>query len=391
MKRLYWRPQKCPKNVILSIGLLSIIGMLSVELLTTTESSREQEQKLAAARLAQQSMEAIKQERIARGHAINNELDPTGSGLIGLPLSPVTSIAGELRSKQTAINPNFAAAVVDMLVRAGVNPGDFVAVGYTGSFPGANVAVCAALETLQVKPIIISSGAASQYGGNIPDFMWIDMERHLHSRGLISFRSVTTSIGGYEDRGLGMPDEARQLITAAVRRNDLPLLACTSFTDSIDKRMQIYREHSRGAPIAAYINVGGGTVSTGRALGRKHYEPGLNLQPPPEALQFDSVMTRFVKQGVPVIHISEMTQLATTHDFPRAPAVMPVIGSGNVYAQPQYNRWLAACVLLLLVGTLRAFVLTDWGYRVVNTAMARVLRRRRDSECTLPAGAELMV
>ena len=89
----------------------------------------------------------------------------------------MTSLPGHLGSKQTSINPNFAAVVVGMLKDAGVQEGDCVAVGCTGSFPAMNVAVYSALETLRARPIVICSAGSSQYGANTPDLLWIDMER----------------------------------------------------------------------------------------------------------------------------------------------------------------------------------------------------------------------
>ena len=164
---------------------------------------------LAAARLAERGMDVIKRERQQRGHRIRRHFDPAASGLIGDSMTLVTSLPGNLRAKQTSVNPNFAAAVVQMLRQAGVKEGDCVAVGCSGSFPALNLAAYAALESMQVKPVVVASACASQFGANMPDMMWIDMERLLHERGLISFRSVAVSVGGSGDRGLGMSDAAR--------------------------------------------------------------------------------------------------------------------------------------------------------------------------------------
>ena len=59
--------------------------------------------------------------------------DSVQAAMIGLPTSAITTDPGSLRSKVTSTNPNFAAAVVAMLRKAGVGPGDVVAVSYTGS------------------------------------------------------------------------------------------------------------------------------------------------------------------------------------------------------------------------------------------------------------------
>jgi hypothetical protein len=128
--------------------------------------------------------------------------------------------------------------------------------------------------------------------------------------------------------------------------------------------MQVFMAQSRGAPIKAYINVGGGAVSVGRATGKKRYRPGLNLQPPPSALEIDSVMTRFMKRKTPIIHLVDVGRLAAMYGLPEAPTTMPAVGAGAVLVRREYNRWLAGGALATIAVVLRAFVLRDWGYRL---------------------------
>ena len=69
--------------------------------------------------------------------------DSVQAAMIGLPTSAITTDPGSLRSKVTSTNPNFAAAVVAMLRKAGVGPGDVVALTtleYPLRFPAASVA-----------------------------------------------------------------------------------------------------------------------------------------------------------------------------------------------------------------------------------------------------------
>src|SRR5690606_6864318 len=175
-------------GVMLVTLALALAGVAAVELVDAGSSDELSRHKAAAAELSHVAMNAVREERLARGLSIDPEADPTGSGLIGVASSDVTSVAGHLPAKQTSINPNFAAAIVEMLHHAGVKKGDVVAVGMSGSFPAMNLHLCAAMETLGVKPVIIASAAGSQWGANHPDFLWLDMEQALHERGLISFR-----------------------------------------------------------------------------------------------------------------------------------------------------------------------------------------------------------
>ncbi len=294
MKAVYWEPRKVSQKALIFICALALAGLASAELCKRNLLGLpDDSEKFAAAKLASHAIETIRKERLARNHHFDPEFDPARSGMIGEYLTPTTSVTGHLESKQTSVNPNFAAAIVDMLQQAGVKKGDVVAVGCSGSFPTLNLCACCAIETMGVKPIIVASTGASQFGANRPDWLWIDMERLLFDKGLISFHSVAASLGGYEDQAVGMTEEGRELLRKGIERNHLPMIQDEEFTDSIDTRMKIYKEHAEGRAIKAYINIGGGTVSVGRSVGKKLYEPGLNLTATPEAMQIDSVMTRF--------------------------------------------------------------------------------------------------
>lgn len=372
MKSVYWRPQRASRKTLVAIGVMSVCGLLSVEILKAPQRQDDYELKMAAARRAAEAMAVIKQERLQRGHQFSSRFDPGQTGLIGDAMTTVTSLPASLSAKQTSVNPNYAAAVVDMLRQAGIEKGDCVAVGYTGSFPAFDLCVCAALATLEVRPIAVASVASSQFGANDPDFLWLDMERLLYEKGLISFRSTAASLGGYGDRGRGMSDDAVDLLIAAVQRNELPLLKAESLAAAIDQRMQIYRDGAEGRPIKAYINVGGGAASLRGATGRELFLPGLNLSPSIDALRADSVMARFALQGMPVINMVRAEELAGQYGFECAPASMPVVGTGQVFVRSSYRRWLAAAILLAILATLHSFVLSGLHHRI-----SAYVRRRR--------------
>ena len=291
-QKIYWRPHRVSGIELVFVAVAAVAGALSVEQFRVTERQPHFEQKVAAARLARTAMETVSAERQRLGHEVDLEVDPTGSGMLGVLISPVTSNAGNLSSKQTSVNPNFAALVVDYLRRLKLERGATVAVGASGSFPALNVAVYAALETLGLEPVIISSASASQFGANLPDLLWIDMERVLAERGVFSHRSVAASRGGIDDRGVGISDVGLAKLDAAIRTNGLEIVDALTLHDSIERRMAIYRAHSGGQRYAAYINIGGGSASVGTHVGKKLYASGINKRPPTGAGAVDSVMNR---------------------------------------------------------------------------------------------------
>jgi len=248
-----------------------------------------------------------------------------------------------------------------------VKENDVVAVGTSGSFPALNVAILAALKAVKARAVIISSAGASQWGANIPSFMWPDMERVLVRRGLFPYPSAAISLGGLDDRGIGLSDEGIGQLRAAIARSGRPVLEVTGFADSLKKRMTLYREQAGEDEIKAYINIGGGTVSVGTAVGKATFKPGLNRYPP-RGGSIDSVMTRFSKGGIPVIHFSNIGQLAEIYGLPAEPKTMPTAGEGKIFVREGYSPWLAGGVLALLIVLMFALLRLDLAYRLRSSS-----------------------
>jgi len=368
MQKLYWRPQSVSIKALVLVALFAIVGAVVVEKVKTTNNQSFYGEKMQASQLAISAMESLRAARVLAGYEIDTEVDPAKSGMIGLPMSSVTSVSGVLEAKQTSINPNFAAVIVDYLKRANIQEGDTIAVGCSGSFPALNVSVYAALETLKLKPIIISSASASQWGANIPDLLWIDMERILQEENKFSFRSVAASMGGFEDSGMGLTSSGKADINRGIERNGLTMLDPNKdFTEKVDERYEIFKSNAKGAPIKAYINVGGGTISNGRKIGKNLFNPGLNKRAPLGVAKVDGLMSRFIAEGVPVIHLVEVNKLAEKYEMPLSPDMTPAVGTSNVFAKKGYSRWLAATVLVIILLALFGFIRSDIGFRLFQS------------------------
>src|SRR5690606_11617886 len=176
-----------------------------------------------AAKIMREGMDVLKPLRAARA-PINPEFDPQRSGLIGLENSVVTTNQGGRESKQTTVNPNWAAVAVKLLAEAGVQQGDLVAVTVSGSFPAMNLAVYSALEAIGADAVIIASASSSQWGANVPGFTWLDMERELRAAGVISMKPIYASLGGIEDRGIGISDEGIESLRASINRAGITMI-----------------------------------------------------------------------------------------------------------------------------------------------------------------------
>jgi poly-gamma-glutamate system protein len=371
MKKLYWRPSKVSRSVLVLIAIVSLAGITAEEKLLLRAKQPFYKEKLEASLLARRAMDVIKNERLRLGIPIHREEDPTGSGLIGQAMTPITSNTGVLSAKQTSVNPNFAAVLVQLLKRANLKPKDLVAVGISGSFPALAIATLAAIKTLEGRPIVIASASASQFGANIPGLTWLEMQDLLQKKGILPYRPAAVSIGGIEDRGLGMSKDGRRVLVEVMEKSGLPVIKTKSFKESVDERMRVFLEQAAGAPIRVYINIGGGASSVGSSVGKKAFNPGLNKRLPAGLTGVDSVMSRFSKDGVPVIHLVKIEVLAKRYGLPVQPREMPIVGQGKIFIREEYNPYLAAAILFTLLVTFYAFVRSDWGTRILHASRRR--------------------
>ena len=373
MKKLYWRPNRVSRIELLFIASLALSGMVAVENFPAVQKRQHYTEKIAASQLALRAMLELKQERERRKIPISEQGDPAKSGMIGDLLSPIASNSGHLPSKQTSVNPNFAAVVVHQLRRADVDKGDWVAVGVSGSFPALNVATYAALETIGAKPVVIASAAASQWGATHPRFTWLDMEGSLNKRRVFTTHSIAASLGGIDDRALGLSSAGKAMLAQAIERAGIPIIAPVNYEESVALRMKLYEGRAGLEAYKAYINVGGGTASVGTRIGKKMFQPGLNRRTPLGDVP-DSVMLRFSQAGIPIIHLSNVVELAQRYGLPEAPHSMPAVGQGKVFVTVQYNLWLAGGVLFAIAAVAILFLRLHLGVRL-SSAMAASRKR----------------
>jgi len=368
MKKLYWRPQRISAKVIILLAAVSVLGLLLVESFKVREKQRYYREKLVASQVAHKAFMAIKEERTNRGIPINPATDPSRSGLVGMLLSKVTTNTGVLAAKQTTVNPNFAAVFVHLLKRAGVREGDPVALGFSGSFPAINLTVLAAIKAIKATPLIISSVGSSQWGANHPEFMYTDMERVLRRRGVLPYKSLAVSLGGVDDLATGLSPEGQQALGDAIKRNHLVQLEAREVSDNLRQRMALYREGAGGAEIKAYVNVGGGTTSVGTRVSKRLFKPGLNRGLPRGAGEIDSVMTRFARQGIPVIHVTKIEKIAQRYGLPLTPKKMPPVGEGKIFIREEYSPLLVGGVLALILALMFGFLRLDLAFRLFTSA-----------------------
>jgi poly-gamma-glutamate system protein len=194
--------------------VLFLVGAGVVLLLSRPSATNETVQAwcLDASLLMQQATQAVADYRTAHGPPIDPTSDINKTGLIGAFFSPMTTTVGNLEAKRTSTDPNMAGLLVVLLNQAGVRPGDFIAVGASGSFPALTLATLCAAKAMNVKVGLIVSLGASQWGANLLDLTWIDLESLLTEQGLINVRAAALSIGGDHDIGRDLDPDVRDTL-----------------------------------------------------------------------------------------------------------------------------------------------------------------------------------
>ncbi|MCX5908831.1 MAG: poly-gamma-glutamate system protein [Deltaproteobacteria bacterium] len=325
----YYRKGRISTRRLIVMAICAAIAMLGIEVLMSTREDPLQEQKLSAVRLMQKAMEVIKEERLRIGIAIDPQLDPNETGLIGVEYTDLTTTLGSLPSKRTSTNPNFAGVVVDMLKRTGARSGDFVAISFSGSFPALNIAVLCATDVLGLRPVIFSSVGSSMYGANLPNLTWLDMERVLIERGILPYKSTKASLGGIVESKGGLDQRGVELGLEAIRRNGIPILEERSreeLKEDIARRMGLYDQALDGKKPAVFINVGGSLTALGEAPESYSLPVGLIFHLPPSRHPDRGLIFRMSERGIPVIHLLNIKRIATNYGLPVAPVPLPEAG-----------------------------------------------------------------
>lgn len=307
--------------------LFWMIGRIGPYLFETGLESRMRR----ASQIMSTGMAAVRDGRKVLDVPLQTEFDINRTGMIGDEWTPITTTMGHLEAKRTTANPNWAAVIVWNLHRAGVQKGDTVAVGASGSFPALILAAYSAAGAMNVNLLVEVSLGASQFGSNEPGFHWLKMQDCLMEAGIIVRKPVAVSLGGDRDIGGDMQPEGRRLLLKDIRRRDLNFVYEPNLRKNIKLKMDAYWKNAGDKPIKAFINIGGSYSNLGVSSQVLEVEPGLtdiNRWPPKDQR---GVMFEMAARGVPVIHMLYIRGLARTNGLPWDPVPLPTPGQGAVY------------------------------------------------------------
>ncbi|GGI55736.1 poly-gamma-glutamate system protein [Winogradskyella haliclonae] len=336
--------------VLSVIAIITIVALVLVENLKSYKKQQYYYEKIEAAHLNRKLQKHLKQTFFKDEIIINNINDPNNTGLIGQQFTEITSGRGSLPIKLSTLNPNFSAMVVQQIKDAGLKKGDKVAMCFTGSFPALNMAVIAAVETLELRPVLITSVTSSSWGANDANLTWIDMQNELYKSKLVSFMPIASSIGGNQDIGVTLSKDGRQKAIIAIQRNNISLIKGNNLEDNIAERMALFNAE-RG--IKLFINVGGGVASLGSHNNSKKLPSGFrdNLKHA-NFIDKQGIVYEMVKQDIPIINLLNIDRLLKRYQLPRDPLPLPKPGEGALYNTYKYDLLTVGITTALLIGLL---------------------------------------
>ena len=303
-------------------GRSFLIGVLCLYLLFHAVSSAQgadissYKLEFKAGEIMERALRIIDEEARLRGVSVSHDLDPYGSGIIGVEFSFLTTTLGEVKEKRTSANPLFASSIAGLFSELHLISGDVVAVGSSGSYPGLLLAVLSAAKAMNLIPIVTYSLGSSMYGGNRPGFTGLDMMYLLKERGILDFNLAGYSLGGDDDRDSSpLFSEWRDQVLLEAKRFDGVFIYEDSLRKSVHKREQLYSEIAAPSQISCFIGVGGSSVTFGDDEGSASFPNGLTLVSF-GSMPEDGLLSLYLRKGVPVIHLLYVHGLAKRWNIP---------------------------------------------------------------------------
>lgn len=344
-----WIRGKVPVWYLLLVFVVAAAGLYLVELTKFQQQYHAFDRQIEAAQLMKVCLEEIRQYRLSLGISIDPTLDPNATGIIGEEYTDLTTTLGNLEAKRTATNPAFAALLVRYFSEAGLQPEDVVAIGASGSFPALILATLTAVKTLDLKPLLIYSFGASMYGANIPEFTFLRILEHLNARGLLPYEPIAVSLGGAYDRAEGLFDQnSKKVFLKLARSVRVPFISEEILSENIRQRQQIYQEVAKDRPIACFVNIGGSSTGYGKTSASLKFPNGLVLKSPVSPDHHErGLIFEYASQGIPVIHLLNVRDLATSNGLPIDPVPLSSIGEDGVYYTITYHPLLTILALLI--------------------------------------------
>ena len=316
-------------------ALVSVCALVAVEVVIGSPMHPNYVEMLSAARTVQSSHRVLEDEKRRRGLLTDPQFDPNQTGMIGYEYTSMTTTLGDLHSKRSTTNPDFAAAVVGIISSLNLPAGTQVPTVLSGSFVGANTAVIAALESLDLIPVVVVSLSASMWGANQPGFNWLDMMNSLREAGLIRTVPVAAVFGGQGAIGGNIDQETLDLLRSSAERGGVPVVEAKPVSALMDRLVSLILAKSGGQPAPLVINVGGSLVGLGSCRESYEFVPGLSVGPIKCSGGTPGLLMRLVNAESHALHVLNIRRLSLEWGLPFDPTPLPSPGENTrVYGRP---------------------------------------------------------
>lgn len=326
------------KNTILVLLSISFLFFLLARFIPYRKGDSLIEDMIRASEMMEEAIAALHECQSEGGLHLEPENDPNQTGLIGIEYSSLTTTIGNLEAKRTTTNPNFAALMVYLLQRAGVERGDTVAIGASSSFPALVVAVLSAAKVMDLHPLMINSLGASQWGANIRDFHWLDILDCLLKAGIFDFQPTALSLGGEKDNGEDMSPEGRSFLLEEIKRSGFLFIDESDLRENVAQRMRLYEKRAGANKIKAFINIGGSWANMGTDAEVLKLKPGIvkiRKLPPVEKR---GVIFEMASNNIPVIHLLFIRGLVERYGLSWDPIPLPKPGKERLFQRAREQQ-----------------------------------------------------
>jgi len=335
------RPRDISLAIICIVGMvcLTLVMRFGVEVVERPDAAVMREARDRAA----QWFEIIVARKDSLGLIDARMRNPRWLGLLGDEYSDFTTTLGSVEAKETTLNPDFAAMVVRILDDEGYDTTHTVAITHSGSFPAIGISALAALQTLGIRTVMVTSLGASSYGANQPGATWLDYERWLADEGGSWTRSAIVTYGAEGDTGGGIVEEGLRALDVAAQRTGIRIFIPKTLREGIDARVRLFGES--GADLL--INIGGSQAALGGCVHATTLPNGFHRRLDVCEDDDRGVIAEMAARGVPVLHFLNIKDLALRYGLP-----LTMSGDadeqGSVLTDRVVSRVSAAAALVLI-------------------------------------------
>ncbi|MEN8122302.1 MAG: poly-gamma-glutamate system protein [Bacteroidota bacterium] len=328
---------------LLIIFLIFFTGFLVSEFVFVYYKNRKNEkQMLQAVELTKEWFNVVQKEKEARNIFSDASSNVPHNYLIGNDFTLTTTTLGSIQAKEISTNPDFAALMVRLIKEAKIKKGDKVGVIISGSFPSLAISTLAALQTLKLDVILMSSLGASSYGANQPGASWLDIETWLIKKGNLNYKSVLVSRGAENDIGLGLSDEGVQLFQDAASRNKRKLFSPLNISQAINERVKIFSSNN----ISLLINIGGNQAALGKCVHSVSIPNGLNKNIQLCDDKDRGVIQEINAMGTPVINLLNIKELANKYGMDISPGIQ-YVKSLKLFKETKKSKLVLSITLII--------------------------------------------